>query len=120
LEVTALKNGEVLECRKDPRIVELAEALKVLSEPNRLRIICYLSGGEACVCEVERELDISQQLTSHHLNALKNAGFLRVRKEGTSSYYSIETENLKGVNETFCKYVDYRRVKTGKRQSCGC
>jgi len=120
MEVTALKNGEAPKCRKDPRIVELADALKSLSEPNRLRIICYLSGGEGCVCDVERELGISQQLASHHLNALKDAGFLNVRKESTSSYYSIDTENLKGINETFYEYIDYRRVKPGKRQSCGC
>lgn len=44
-----MKNGEVLECRKDPRLVELAEALKVLSEPNRLRIICYLLGATVVV-----------------------------------------------------------------------
>jgi DNA-binding transcriptional ArsR family regulator len=57
-------------CKSDPRVIELAEALKVLSDPNRLRIMCLLSGGEKCVCEVERELEISQQLSSHHLGVL--------------------------------------------------
>jgi DNA-binding transcriptional ArsR family regulator len=36
---------------------------------------------------VKRELGISQQLASHNLNVLKEAGFLRSRLEGSSCYY---------------------------------
>ena len=28
-------------CKSDPRIIELAEALKTLADPNRLRIMCF-------------------------------------------------------------------------------
>jgi len=103
-----------LKCVSDPAIVELAEGFKILAEPNRLRIICYLSQGERCVCEVERELGISQQLTSHHLNVLKESGFLAVRKEGTSSCYSVQRDHLKRLNEVFSEYLDYRRVESGR------
>ena len=47
--------GEPPKCTSDPRIVELAEALKTLADPNRLRIMCYLSKGESCACEIEEE-----------------------------------------------------------------
>lgn len=105
-------------CREDPRIPELAEALKTLSDPNRLRIMCFLSKGERCVCDVESELGISQQLTSHHLNILKDAGFLRMRKEGTWSHYSVDRKFLKGLNEIFGEYLDYRKVICGERAAC--
>jgi DNA-binding transcriptional ArsR family regulator len=97
-------------CRRDPRVIELAEALKILSDPNRLRMMCYLLAGEKCVCDVERELGISQQLTSHHLSVLKEAGFLVMRKEGTSSHFSVDREYLKRVNEMFEQFLSFRKV----------
>lgn len=92
-------------CLGDPGIVMLAEGLKTLSDPNRLRIICLLLRGERCVCEVERELGISQQLASHHLNVLKDAGFLEMRREGTSSYYSVVRGRLDGLLEVMQRYL---------------
>ena len=98
-----------LKCMDDPGIVDLADGLKTLSDPNRLRIICLLLKGERCVCEVEREMGISQQLTSHHLNVLKESGFLFLRKEGTSSYYSVDRARLKKITGTFLTYLDHRK-----------
>jgi ArsR family transcriptional regulator len=97
-----------LRCVDDPGIVELAEGLKVISDPNRLRILCLLLRGERCVCEVEQELEVSQQLASHHLNVLRERGLLRVRKEGTSSYYSVAEDRLDGITEVFVRYLGYR------------
>lgn len=108
--------GGAHKCTTDPRIPELADALKTLSDPNRLRIMCYLSKGESCVCDIEAELGISQQLTSHHVNVLKDGGFLLLRKAGTRYLYSIDKEFLKRVTGTFAEYLDHRKVKVG--QSC--
>lgn len=105
-----------LKCVVDPGIAELAESLKVLSDANRLRIMCLLLGGERCVCEVEKELSISQQLASHHLNVLKEAGLLRSRKEGTSSYYSVVEEKLERTMAVMNRYLG--RHKAG-RGACG-
>ena len=107
-------------CKKDPRIPELAEALKTLADANRLRIMCYLSKGESCVCDIETELGISQQLTSHHVNVLKEAGFLKLRKEGTRYNYSIDRDFLERVNDVFGEYLDHRNVACGDRGSKVC
>lgn len=106
---------EPLKCVADPGIVDLAEDLRILSDPNRLRIMCLLLRGERCVCEVEGELDISQQLASHHLNVLKEGGFLASRKEGTASYYTVERGKLEAMTQTFLTYLDYKKnpSKTG-------
>ena len=107
-------------CKSDPRIVELADALKALADPSRLRIMCYLSRGESCVCEVEEELGISQQLTSHHLHVLMDGGFLKLRKEGTRYNYSIDRDFLERVNDVFGEYLDHRNVACGDRGSRVC
>jgi DNA-binding transcriptional ArsR family regulator len=99
-------NRKEPKCRRDPRINELAEGLKTLSDPNRLKIICFLRGSEACVNDIERELGISQQLTSHHLRVLLNANFLTMRKDGTRSLYSVDRDRLTGIYETFVEYMN--------------
>ncbi|MBC7231174.1 MAG: winged helix-turn-helix transcriptional regulator [Actinobacteria bacterium] len=102
-----------LSCVEDPAILELAEGLKVISDPNRLRIICLLLKGERCVCEVERELKISQQLASHHLSVLREAGILEARREGTSSYYRVVEEKLDALTGVFLRYLGHHGVSPG-------
>ncbi|MBC7246727.1 MAG: helix-turn-helix transcriptional regulator [Actinobacteria bacterium] len=111
---------ETLRCVADPEIIELAEELKILSDPNRLRIMCLLLRGERCVCEVEKELGISQQLASHHLNVLREDGLLRVRKEGTSSYYAVAEDKLDRVVEAFLRYLGHRGRREGENGDACC
>ena len=73
----------------------LVKAFKVLSDETRLRILNLLLERECCVCEVMQALDISQSRASRNLSALYNAGFLRLRKDGLWSLYSIDKEGMK-------------------------
>ena len=61
---------------------ELMNILKALSEETRLRILKLLEHGELCVCDIVAALDIIQPKVSFHLNVLKDAGFLKDRKQG--------------------------------------
>lgn len=72
---------------------ELLKALKALSDETRLRILRLLQEKECCVCEVMQALDISQTRASRNLNILYDAGFLKMRKEGLWSLYSLNGEN---------------------------
>lgn len=98
-------------CVRDRRITELAEDLRLMSDPNRLRIICLLSKEEKRVSEILQDLNVSQQLASHHLNALKSGGLLSVRKEKTSSYYRVDAERLERINRVYRKYLDQRQIE---------
>lgn len=112
--------GKRFPCLRDQGIKELAEGLRVLSDVNRLRIICLLLGGERCVCEVVRELGISQQLASHHLNVLKEAGFLRSRKEGSSCYYSVVPDRLERIVVTLERYLKPSGLGKGECEDRSC
>ena len=63
--------------------------LKALSDATRLKILYLLSDGELCVCEIMYALDKPQSSVSHHLNILKNLGFIKGRKEGVWIHYSL-------------------------------
>lgn len=74
---------------------ELFFFFKNLSDKTRLRVFLFLlSHGETCVCEIAKELGLSQPLTSHHLYHLKVAGLVTDRREGIRVYYSPNRERL--------------------------
>ncbi len=73
---------------------DLVRAFKVLSDETRLRILNLLLERECCVCEVMQALEISQSRASRNLGALYNTGFLKYRKDGLWSLYSIDSEGM--------------------------
>ncbi len=77
--------------------VALAEALKVLADPARLRLLSLVASsesGEACACDLVEPLGRSQPTVSHHLSLLVDAGFLTREKRGRWAWYSIVPERL--------------------------
>ncbi|MDD2367192.1 MAG: metalloregulator ArsR/SmtB family transcription factor [Desulfuromonadaceae bacterium] len=68
----------------------LADALKALAQPTRLKIIDFLRGGERCVCEIFPSIDEEQSNTSRHLNQMQTHGILSRRKDGVKIYYAIK------------------------------
>jgi len=75
---------------------DLARLMKTFSEPARLKILWVLSRvGEACVCDLEEVLGMSQSSVSHHVSCLKRAGILDDRREAQWLYCRIlPTRNL--------------------------
>ncbi|MCA1829894.1 MAG: metalloregulator ArsR/SmtB family transcription factor [Actinomycetota bacterium] len=79
---------------------EIAEALRVLADPARLRLLSFIASspaGEACVCELTEPIGLTQPTTSHHLKLLSDAGFLEREKRGTWAYYRLVPNALEVV-----------------------
>lgn len=66
-----------------------AALFQSVSDPRRLRLLRLLDKGELNVQEMVRILDLSQPAVSKHLAVLKDAGWLRQRREGTWSWYGL-------------------------------
>ena len=79
----------------------LIKGFKALSDDTRLRMLNLLLVRECCVCEVMQALEISQTRASRNLTMLYDVGFLKLRKDGPWSLYSIDWDemqpNLKNV-----------------------
>jgi DNA-binding transcriptional ArsR family regulator len=69
-------------------------ALKVLANEDRLLLLCQLSQGEACVGELEAQLDIRQPTLSQQLGVLRAEGVVNTRRDGKYIYYSVADPNL--------------------------
>jgi ArsR family transcriptional regulator len=68
----------------------LADVLKSLAQPTRLKIIDFLRDGERCVCEIFPAIDEEQSNTSRHLTYMQTHGILSRRKEGVKIYYAVK------------------------------
>ena len=73
---------------------DLLLVFKALSEETRLRILKLLENGELCVCDIVAALDMVQPKVSFHLNALKEAGFLKDRKQGRWTHYRLDDSDF--------------------------
>lgn len=87
------------------KIEKLSDFLKVISAENRLRIICLLKQGEKCVCEIYEHLELSQNLTSHHLSVLSKAGIVKSRKDGLNVFYKLNEKKLEEYKEVINKFL---------------
>ncbi len=61
-----------------------------LSDPTRLELLEYLSGGERCVCEILPAFQRSQSTISKHLNILYEADILDRKIDGKRTVYLIK------------------------------
>lgn len=77
------------------KLKELSEYFKMIADPTRLQILCLLKKGEQCVCNIHEPLGLPQNLTSHHLKALRDAEMVLTRREGRWIYYRVNEEKLK-------------------------
>jgi len=97
-------------CKKDNINTSLlADFLRIISEENRLKIICFLQSGEQCVCEIWHFLELPQNLVSHHLKVLKDFNLLISRKEGLNVYYSINEDKLNKYKEILNKVLSQKK-----------
>ena len=99
---------------------DLIKAMKALSDETRLRMLNVLLERECCVCEVMQALDISQTRASRNLIILYEAGFLKLRKEGLWSLYSIDREGIEeySVNllEAVSKGLENNQIAASDRE----
>lgn len=69
-----------------PSIVKI---LRVVADPNRLRILLLLRDEELSVAELQEILTMGQSTISTHLSQLKQAGLVEDRRAGKSSLYKL-------------------------------
>ena len=73
--------------------------MKVLSNPDRLMLLCQLSQGEKRVGELEEILGIVQPTLSQQLTVLRDEALVVTRREGKNIYYQIASTPAMAVME---------------------
>lgn len=68
----------------------LADRLKALADPTRLRMLDLLAqqARPLCVCDITSQFDLHQPTISHHLRILREAQLIAGERRGVWSYYA--------------------------------
>ncbi len=75
-------------------INQMAETIKIIGHPQRLRILEFLDVyGESPVNQIIEGINGQQSAVSQHLNRLRQAGVLSCRRERNQVFYKIAAQN---------------------------
>ena len=75
-----------------------------LSDPARRRILELLRQRERPVGELVQHLNLSQPGVSKHLRVLREAGLVRVRRDGKRRWYGLRAEPLAELDAWLAPY----------------
>jgi len=76
---------------------KLADTLKALGDPTRLKIIALLNSRDCCVCELVPIFGISQPAISKHMSRLKIAELVHETRKGQWVFYSLNRATLEEI-----------------------
>lgn len=87
---------------------QLADALKALAEPTRLKMVALLNTRDCCICELVPLFGISQPAVSKHMRRLKAAGLVRETRKGMWVFYSLDKDRLAAIGVSLSQLPDLR------------
>ena len=94
-------NTTQLKTRIDFSQVDLfSDCLKVLSNPDRLKILCVLVEGELNVQQIEIRTNIYQPTLSQQLTVLRNNQIVSTRREGKQIFYQLSDMRVLKIMQT--------------------
>jgi DNA-binding transcriptional ArsR family regulator len=99
---------EELVIASDELLYRIAEVLKAMADPTRLKILHSLHHGERCVSDILVAVGGSQANVSKHLSVLKRAGLVDCRRDGLNVYYRIIDEGVFTICRNVCDSLELR------------
>jgi DNA-binding transcriptional ArsR family regulator len=73
---------------------DLDVVFKALADPNRRLILRAVRSSPRAVGDLAKGLSLSQQVTSHHLRVLREAGLVHAERDGTRHLFALRADRL--------------------------
>jgi ArsR family transcriptional regulator len=70
-------------------LASAVDLLQLIGEPTRVRLLALLAAHELTVAEIVAVTQLAQSSVSTHLGKLREAGLVRDRRSGPSTFYSL-------------------------------
>jgi ArsR family transcriptional regulator len=87
-------------------MASIVKILRVIADPNRLRILLLLKGEELSVAELQEILAMGQSTISTHLSQLKQAKLVEDRRTGKSNLYRLSIPGTSGADDLLDRLLD--------------
>lgn len=87
-------------------VLQLCDVLKILANPNRMRILLHLLDGEIAVGEIESSLQIKQPNLSHELKKLRDADLVTTKRQSKVVFYQLKNNTVKTLLISVCSAMN--------------
>jgi DNA-binding transcriptional ArsR family regulator len=95
----------------------LLQALKALADSTRLRILRYLVQETLTPSELSRRLRLRAPTVTHHLNALRLAGLVRLELQaGGEKRYTARQEGIRLVLKSIHQFLESEPEQASEKQ----
>jgi ubiquinone/menaquinone biosynthesis C-methylase UbiE/DNA-binding transcriptional ArsR family regulator len=98
-------------------VPSLVKILRVVADPNRLRILLLLRSEELSVAELQEILVMGQSTISTHLSQLKQAGLVEDRRIGKNNLYRLKINEAKNILEGLLTQANEEIPEAGTDQA---
>ncbi len=89
---------------------EACALLKVLSNPDRLMLLCEMAQGEKTVTQLQEDLGITQPTLSQQLAVLRAQALVDTRREGKNIFYQLASpQAMAGMQVLYQQYCQPKR-----------
>ena len=95
-----------MELINEDKIIDLSELFKIFGDSTRIKIINVLINEELCVNDISEKINVSQSAVSHQLRILKTSKLVKYRKEGQTTYYSLDDDHVEKIFKMGCEHID--------------
>jgi ArsR family transcriptional regulator len=99
---------------EDKSVLLMENALKMVSNPMRLKILLMLCNRDQCVCEFTWIFEESPTLISNHLKVLKDAGIIETYYRSNHKIYRLREDADKTII-TFLHQIWKKNTGQNKR-----
>ena len=87
-------------------ILKMANILKILGEPSRMKIVLALSYGELCVFHIVEAVKSNQSAVSHQLRILKDNHIIKSRRDGQNIVYYLYDDHIMEILNLVKEHVE--------------
>lgn len=97
-------------------------AFSAIGDETRQLILLHLLQGDSSgirVGDIAKSIHLTRPSVSHHLQILKEAGIVAMRKEGTKNYYYLSMNETKWKEIAALIYTIYDGIQCISKQSGG-
>jgi DNA-binding transcriptional ArsR family regulator len=96
----------------DVEVQIAADAFRMLSDKNRIKILVALLQGETSVNCLAELIAASPSAVSQHLAKLRLAGLVSVRREGTFAYYAAANTHVQRLLDEVFSHAHHATHRT--------
>ena len=87
------------------------KSMGALNDETRVKLLKFINTyGKCCVCDLENSFNMIQSRLSRHLKILKEAGFLKLERDGRWAYYSVRSP-LDEFRQSCLKEISYLDIE---------